>query len=262
MSDTQSAKKLLGAFYLSEKLNENSALVNNPVISAELLLNSEILYVRKMRINELIPQLLIIAKDLWTKNLAIIAEIKFGENNIVKMLIANDKLLSIQFGSLLGDKALEIFETLRLDIVDVSLFSIDTNKMSSALLSIVKEEVKSAKEVAVPIKEINEKTTKDILQIPIQPVQQVKSSQDITDFLRPIYDDVYLLVRKYALNLVAAPEIKLENDEVYIQIRIAPIKGLFASRTKKKIIDELKMMIQDKKGLSARILLEEIMEVK
>lgn len=270
MSNTESTKNILGIFRLSDKLDDNSALMTHPSVSAELTLNSEILDVKKMKRSEFVPQLLITSKSLWTKNLAVIAEIKL-DHNIARMLIINDKILGIHIGNTLGNKALEVLSSLKAETVDVSIMTIDVSKVSS-ISSIISEELKSksAQTESIPAEIIKTGSVTEIskeieaqLQVTQQPTTQPQITPvtvDVTEFLRPIYDDIYLLVRKYGLNLISAPEVKLENNEVYIQIRISPISGLLASRTKKKFINELRELIQSKKGLSARISLEEVIE--
>ncbi len=274
MGTSEPVKKILNVFRLSNKLDENSTLFTNPLISAELTLNSEIFDVKKMRITELAPQLLITSKNLWPKNLAILVEIKLDNQNTAKMLIVNDKIIGIQLGSVIGNKALETIDTFKADIIDVAIMTIDVNKVSSSLSSVISEELKSE---PIDLKTITKETIstsnvteqaeelKKPQQVPTivqaQDIQQAKTT-DITDLLRPIYDDIYLLVRKYTLNLVSAPEVKLENNEIHIQIRISPISGLFASRTKKKFVNELRDLVQSKKGSTVKISLEEVIEAK
>jgi len=272
VNNTESTKKILSIFRLSDKLDDNSALIAHPLVSAELTLNGEILDVKKMKRAEFAPQLLITSKSVWTKNLAVIAEIKL-DNNIARILIINDKIIGAQLGNILGNKALETLSSLKTETIDVSIMTIDINKVPS-ISSIIAEELKSKST------EIETVTTKEIiktgtlteiskeaetqLQIAQQPTTQPQITRpvtvDVTEVLRPIYDDIYLLVRKYGLNLISAPEVKLENNEIYIQIRISPISGLLAARTKKKFINELRELVQSKKGLLARISLEEVIE--
>lgn len=240
-------------------IDKYSRFFSDTSVMAEVILNSDVLEVKRVRWSDLFEHLFQHSKNEMAKGNFVYGEINLGVLGLMKTIIINDRIVSLQLGSNFGNDVINMIKSLKQDFVDVTLntvkMSVLTKKLQTVLEDIVKLNVNEV--VLQPSGEIITKPAqiKEVVRIEPAPfgVAQKGSSVQVTrveEAYDKIYNLTYSIANKYKVSIASAT-ITIEDNKVHIQIFIAPPKSFTAyysmmiSRSLDKFYNELEKELKN-----------------
>ncbi len=229
-------------------IDKYSKFFSDTTITSEIVLNSNILEVKKISWNELFQYLYQRSKDEMSKGNILYAEVNLGSTGLIKIILINDKIISLQLGSELGNSVINIIKSLKQEYVDVALNTIKISSLSKKLQTTLEDVMKlNVNEIIMQpiIKQIKPLPSKEE-----QPITQALRTVELQQVCDKIYNLIYSIACKYKINIASAT-ITVKNSEAHVKISITPPKSFTAyysmmiSRSLDKFYSELEKELKN-----------------
>jgi len=241
------------------EIDKYSKFFSDASVMAEVILNSEILEVKRVQWSNLFEYLFQHSKNEMAKGNFVYGEINLGAFGLMKVIVIDDRIISLQLGSNFGNNVINMIKSFKQDFVEVALNTVKISGLTKKL-QMVLEDIAKLNVNEVVLQPAGEITTKPIpikeaaRMEPVSPEGAQKGASvqvlKVEQAYDKIYNLTYSIANKYKINIASAT-ITIEDNKCNVQIFIAPPKSFTAyysmiiSRSLDKFHNELEKELKN-----------------